>query len=100
MKIDKALDLSLSHESGYELWVGKKVYHFNTAKEAYLYYLENFATKEDFEYYKECAKKDLKDIADNTKLIGMVFDNVFNEKHHIYKVYKRLDGRVTRESIK
>ena len=84
---------------GYEIWVGKDTYRFDTAKEAYLYYLDHFATKEDFEYYKDCAKKDLRDIADNTNLIGLVFDNVFNEKHHIFQVLEREDGQVIQVKI-
>lgn len=97
MSIKKMLDCN--HEDDYELWIGKVDYHFNTVKEAYLYYLEHFATKEDFEYYKECAGKDLKDIADNPELIGMVFENVFNEKHHLYKLIKRSDGKILRDRI-
>lgn len=91
--------LDCNYEDGYELWLGKEGYHFNTMKEAYLYYIEHFATKEDFEYYKDCAGKDLKDIADNPELIGMVFENVFNEKYHLYKVIKRSDGKILREQI-
>jgi len=41
----------------------------------------------------------LKDIADNPELIGMVFENVFDEKHHIYKVVKQADGKILREKI-
>ena len=91
--------LSNNYEDDYELWIGKADYHFNTAKEAYLYYLEHFDTKEDFEYYKQCSDKELKDIADNTKLIGMVFENVFENNRHIYKVVKRADGQILRERI-
>lgn len=92
--------LSNNYEDGYELWLGKEgYYHFDTAKEAYLYYLERFATKEDFEYYKICAGKELKDIADDPELIGMVFENVFEDGHHIYKVVKRADGQILREQI-
>jgi len=91
--------LSNNYEDGYELWLGKEGYHFDTAKEAYLYYLEHFATKEDFEYYKICADKELKDIADDPELIGMVFENVFEDGHHIYKVVKRADGQIIRDKI-
>ena len=59
----------------------------------------NCMSKEDFEYYKDCAKKDLRDIADNTNLIGLVFDNVFNEKHHIFQVLEREDGQVIQAKI-
>ena len=88
-----------NYENGYELWVGKEIYHFDTAKEAYLYYLEHFATKEDFEYYKDCSGKNLREIADNPKLIGMVFENVFEVDHHIYKVVKRADGQILRKQL-
>lgn len=91
--------LSNNYEDDYELRIGKEDYHFNTAKEAYLYYLEHFATKEDFEYYKQCSGKELKDIADNPELIGMVFENVFEDNHHIYKLVKRADGQILRERI-
>ena len=91
--------LSNNYEDGYELWLGKEGYHFDTAKEAYLYYLDHFATKEDFEYYKICADKELKDIADDPELIGMVFENVFEDGHHIYKVVKRADGQIIRDKI-
>ena len=83
----------------YELWIDKEKFFFESAKEAYLYYLFRFATKEDFDYYRDCAKKELKDIADDEQLIGMVFDNVFDEKHHIYKAYKRSDGQVIRDKL-
>lgn len=96
MKLDKLL--SLGYEDGYELWIEKEGYHFRTLKEAYVYYLKHFATKEDFEYYKDCAGKDLKDIADNDKLIGMVFENVFNQKHHVYKLQKR-NGKIERIKV-
>jgi hypothetical protein len=97
MTIKEMLDCN--YENGYELWLDKEGYHFDTVKEAYLYYLDHFATKEDFEYYKECANKDLREIADDINLIGMMFENVFNEKHHIYKLCKRSDGYVCRDSI-
>jgi len=97
MTIKEMLDCN--YKDGYEFWLDKEGYHFDTVKEAYLYYIEHFATKEDFEYYKDCAGKDLKDIADNPELIGMVFENVFNEKHHLYKLIKRTDGKILREQI-
>lgn len=97
MKIKELL--AHNYENGYELWIDKAGFHFDTIKEAYLYYLEHFASKEDFEYYKECSGKDLKEIADNPLLIGMVFENVFPEKHHLYKVIKAKDGRILRSKI-
>ena len=84
---------------GYEIWIDKNIYRFDTIKEAYLYYLNNFATKKDFKYYKKCANKDLKDIVDNAELISLVFDNVFNQKHHIYQVFDREDGQICRSKI-
>lgn len=81
----------------YEIWTGEKRYCFDTIKEAYLYYLKNFATKEDFDYYKECCGKSLEDIADDEELIGYAFDNVFNEYHHLYKVTMRNDGKIIRQ---
>ena len=84
---------------GYEIWIDKDIYHFDTVKEAYLHYLDHFATEEDFEYYKDCAKKDLRDIADNTNLIGLVFENVFDEKHHIYQIFEREDKQICRSKI-
>jgi hypothetical protein len=83
-------------QTNYELWIEGAMYSFDTIKEAYLYYLEHFATKEDFEYYKQCAKRDLKDNADNPQLIVLMFENVFNEKHHLYRVVKRVDGKTIR----
>jgi len=81
----------------YEIWIGKRIIPFPSAKEAYLYYLNNFATKEDFEYYRECAKKELTDVSEE-RIIGMIFENVFNEKHHIYKV-KQQDGQIRRSKL-
>ena len=83
----------------YQLRIGMKFYNFDSAKEAYLYYLNNFATKEDFEYYKKISEKDLKDCADDEKLIGCMFDNVFNPSHHIYEVGKRKDGQIFYRSL-
>lgn len=91
--------LSNNYEDDYELRIGEVDYHFNTAKEVYLYYLEHFATKEEFEYYKQCSGKELKDIADSPELISMVFENVFEDNHRIYKVVKRADGRIFRKPI-
>lgn len=91
--------LSNNYEDDYELRIGEVDYYFNTAKEAYLYYLEHFATKEEFEYYKQCSGKELKDIADSPELISMVFENVFEDNHRIYKVVKRADGRIFRKRI-
>jgi len=92
-------ELLNNYEDDYELMIGKSDYHFSTVKEAYLYYLEHFATKEEFEYYKQCSGKELKDIADNPELIGMVFENVFEDSHHIYKLAKRTDGQILRKKI-
>ena len=89
----------MKYEDDYELMIGKSDYHFSTVKEAYLYYFEHFATKEEFEYYKQCSGKELKDIADSPELIGMVFENVFEDNHHIYKLAKRADGQILRERI-
>ena len=83
----------------YELRIEDNSYFFHTAKEAYLYYLKNFATEEDYEYYRNCANRELEDIADNERLIGMVFENVFNDKHHIYKQYVREDSQICRERL-
>lgn len=71
----------------YELWIDGKIIPFESSKEAYLYYLNNYATEEDFKYYKDCTNglKSLFDNADDEKLIRMMFDNVFNSKHYIYK---------------
>lgn len=76
----------------YELRINNKFYSFDTVKEAYLYYLDNFATEEDFDYYKKIDGKDLRECFDNEALIGCIFDNVFSPSHHLYKVVKRKDG--------
>ena len=36
---------------------------------------------------------------DNLELIGMVFENVFEDGHHIYKVVKRASGKISRKRI-
>lgn len=77
----------------YELRINNKFYSFDTAKEAYLYYLDNFATEEDFDYYKKIDGKDLRECSNNEALIGCIFDNVFSSSHHLYKVVKRKDGQ-------
>lgn len=76
----------------YQLRIGMKFYNFDSAKKAYLYYLDNFATKEEFKYYKKVSGRDLKDCADDEYLIGCMFDNVFNPLYHLYKVEKRENG--------
>lgn len=83
----------------YQLWITHKngkleKFCFNTAKEAYLYYLDNFATAEDDEYYVECCGSHLIDVADDIELIGCVFKNVFNANHHLYYVTRRPDGQL------
>ena len=88
----------------YQLWItdnNNKLYKyvFNNSKEAYLYYLKNYATQEDFEYYKECCNKNLYDIADDENLIASVFRNVFNLKHHLYFVTKNKNGTLIYKEI-
>lgn len=88
----------------YQLWItyenGKfEKFCFNTAKEAYLYYLDNFATPEEDEYYVECCGKHLREVADNERVIGCVFRNVFNIKHHLYRVTRRHDGQLECDEI-
>lgn len=82
----------------YQLWITDdnqfNKYSFTSGKEAYLYYLDNYATQEDFEYYNECSGKSLYDIADNDKLIASMFRNVFDEKHHLYIIVKNKEGTV------
>lgn len=90
-----------SFDSGYEIFTPLGFEHFDTAKEAYIYYLDHFATPEDFDYYKECTKgkRTLRDNANDVQLIQMMFDNVFYEKHHIFKVERRADGQVVRSRL-
>ena len=80
----------------YELRINNKFYSFDTVKEAYLYYLDNFATENQpfvvTEPYKKIDGKDLRECSDNEALIGCIFDNVFSPSHHLYKVVKRKDG--------
>jgi len=79
---------------GFELRVNDKIFHFETAREAYLFYLKNFAESEDFTYYKDCAGIELESVTDE-KIIFSIFENVFNKKHHLYKWVKRPDGKFT-----
>lgn len=88
----------------YQLWIthenGKfEKFCFNTAKEAYLYYLDNFATPEEDEYYFSCCGQHLVEIADNNRLIGCVFRNVFNEQHRLYFVSRNYDGTISKEDL-
>ena len=101
MTLKKALKLSknlVDYKDGYEIWIDKNFYHFDTAQEAYNFYLDYFATKQDFKYYKEICGKDLREI-NSEKDIKNIFDNVFNPRQHIYKVFQREDGQVCRYSI-
>lgn len=88
----------------YELWItddngNLNTYSFETVKEAYLYYLDNFATTDDFEYYKNCCGRDLRENVDDIHLIACMFDNLFNERHFIYKVEKNSVGTDIRVKI-
>lgn len=57
-----------------------------------MFYVDNYAKQEDFDYYRECCGKSLYDIADNDKIIASVFRNVFDAKHHLYIIMKNKAG--------
>lgn len=75
----------------YELWItddnnNLSKFDFDSLAEAYIYYVDNFATPEDDNYYFGCCGMHLKDIDINSRLVDCMFRNVFNQKHHLYEV--------------
>lgn len=89
-------------DEGCELWLSRnRIYHFDTVKEAYLYYLDHFATEKDFKWCESCgtSREKMRTFADDPQLVQCQFDNVFNERHHIYIVKFREDGQLVRVPV-
>ena len=53
-----------------------KYFDFPSVNEAYQFYLDHYATTEDYNYYKECCGVDLKDVT-RADIKDMIFRNVF-----------------------
>lgn len=53
-----------------------KYYDFPSVDEAYSFYLSNYATTDDYTYYKNCCGVDLKDVT-RADIKDMIFRNVF-----------------------
>lgn len=88
----------------FQLWItdDKDVFHkyvFDSVKDAYLFYLNTYATSDDFKYYSDCCGKSLYDIADNNNLIASAFRNVFGLKHFLYAVTTDDLGNVTHKEV-
>lgn len=55
---------------------------FESVKQGYYYYLDNYSTQEDYDYYYNLCKTNLRDVTDEEIMLA-IFRNVFSDVNDV-----------------